>query len=74
MNNEYKLSDEAIANIAKMVQIAILTGTDIVDNMRMMRLVGDGEGSLVLEEGFKKSFDENISSMLNAVENALEES
>ena len=35
---EYKLSDETIAQIAKLVQPAILTGTDVVDNLRLMRV------------------------------------
>ena len=29
----YKLSDEAIAHVAKLLQVAIITGTDIVDNL-----------------------------------------
>ena len=33
-----KLSDEVIGHIAKQVQMAILTGTDIVDNLRMINL------------------------------------
>jgi len=33
-----KLSDEVIAHIAKQLQIAILTGTDIVDNLRIIDL------------------------------------
>ena len=33
-----KLSDEVIGHIAKQLQIAILTGTDIVDNLRMIKL------------------------------------
>ena len=33
-----KLSDEVIGHIAKQLQIAILTGTDIVDNLRMIDL------------------------------------
>ncbi|MAI58926.1 MAG: hypothetical protein CML56_08115 [Rhodobacteraceae bacterium] len=41
---EYKLSDETIAQIAKLVQLAILTGTDVVDNLRLMR-VTPSEGS-----------------------------
>ena len=28
---QYKLSDETIGQIAKLVQLAILTGTDVVD-------------------------------------------
>ena len=34
--NQYNLSDEVITQIAKLVQLAILTGTDIVDNLRMV--------------------------------------
>ena len=34
----YKLSDEVIAEIAKLVQLAIITGTDVVDNLRMIRV------------------------------------
>lgn len=33
-----KLSDEVIGHIAKQLQIAILTGTDVVDNLRMIEL------------------------------------
>ena len=33
-----KLSDEVIGHIAKQLQIAILTGTDIVDNLRLIDL------------------------------------
>lgn len=33
-----KLSDEAIGHIAKQLQLAILTGTDIVDNLRLIKL------------------------------------
>jgi len=72
--NEFRLSDEVIGNVAKLVQIAILTGTDIVDNMRMMKLTDDGDGNLILEENFKASFDSNIKGMLEAAENSQEES
>jgi len=33
-----KLSDEVIGHIAKQLQMAILTGTDIVDNLRLISL------------------------------------
>ena len=33
-----KLNDEVIAHIAKQLQLAILTGTDIIDNLRMITL------------------------------------
>jgi hypothetical protein len=34
----YNLSDEFIAQIAKLLQMALLTGTSIGDNMRMVQL------------------------------------
>ena len=34
---EFIMTDETIAQIAKVLQVAILTGTDIVDNLRTVR-------------------------------------
>ena len=44
-----KLTDEVIAHIAKQLQLAILTDTDIVDNLRMIRLQEE-EGQLLIEK------------------------
>ena len=46
-----KLSDEVIGHIAKQLQIAILTGTDVVDNLRMIEL-HDSEGKLYLHPDY----------------------
>ena len=46
-----KLSDEAIGHIAKQLQIAILTGTDIVDNLRMIEL-HESAGKLYLHPDY----------------------
>jgi len=57
------LSDESISMIAKLVQIAILTGTDVTDNLRTLRLqVEDNE--VVPDETFLEEFDKNIQNML----------
>tara|TARA_A100001011_G_C13819268_1_gene638193 strand:+ start:86 stop:310 length:225 start_codon:yes stop_codon:yes gene_type:complete len=69
-----KLNDEVIANIAKMVQIAILTGTDIVDNLRTIRLTQLDDSFLGVTEEFKGQLEQNISSMLNSIENHNSES
>ena len=61
-----KLSDDVISNIAKLVQIAILTGTDIVDNLRTLRLTLDGD-SLEVHKDFEKSLQQNIDNMLSAI-------
>lgn len=57
------LSDESIGMIAKLVQMAILTGTDVTDNLRTLRLqLADNQ--LVPEESFLNQFEENIEKML----------
>ena len=65
--NEMVLTDDAIAGIAKLLQVAILTGTDIVDNLRTMRLV-QVEDKLTLSPGFVESLETNISNMLAEAE------
>jgi len=62
-----KLSDEAIGQIAKLIQLAILTGTDIVDNLRTLRLVTDGE-SLYLSTGYKEVFNANLDKLAEEVQ------
>lgn len=61
----YTLSDDAIAAIAKLVQIAILTGTDVVDNLRTLKLTASSTNSLAPTEEFLISFEEQINNMLN---------
>ena len=64
-----KLNDEVIAHLAKILQLAILSGTDIVDHMRLIRLEGE-EGELFLESEYVSTHEENIEKMLNeAIEN-----
>ena len=46
-----KLNDEVIAHIAKLLQMALITGTDIVDNLRMI-ILDEKEGSLYLNEEY----------------------
>ena len=61
-----KLNDEVIGHIARLVQMAILTGTDIVDNLRMMRLQEE-EGELFLEDEYAKNASNNLEKMLEKV-------
>ena len=61
----YTLSDDAIAAIAKLVQIAILTGTDVVDNLRTLKMNTSSNNSLVPTEEFIASFEEQINNMLS---------
>ena len=63
----FKLSDDTISIIARQVQIAILTGTDVVDNLRILELEPK-EGKLVPSENCLKSHDDQINSLLTVIE------
>ena len=58
-----KLSDATIAHIAQLVQLAMLTGTDVVDHMRMMTLV-ENDGQLFLDPDYESQSDDNIQKMI----------
>lgn len=68
----YKLSNEFIAQIAKIVQIAMLTGTNVVDNLRLVRITNN-EDEVVLTDEYKEYFDRSISKMLEDAEDIKEE-
>ncbi len=61
-----KLDDEVIAHIAKQVQIAILTGTDVVDNLRMIELV-ECENKLFLSSEYLENSENNLQKLLDKV-------
>jgi hypothetical protein len=58
-----KLHDNSISHIAKIVQMAILTGTDIVDNLRSVEFDIDNDYLKVNEE-YERSFELNINKMV----------
>ena len=62
-----KFNDEVIAHIAKQLQLAILTGTDIVDNLRMIRLQEES-GELFLDPEYSSLAEENEKRMLENAE------
>jgi len=66
-NNEYTMNDETIAQIAKILQVAILTGTDIVDNLRLARFTIDGD-SLCVSPNYADEFNNNLEQMLAAAQ------
>ena len=56
------LSDNVIAQLVKLLQLAILTGTDISDNLRTLRLV-DENGTLELDPKYEENFAANLQRM-----------
>ena len=61
-----KFSDNLISNIARTLQIAILSGTDIVDHLRSFE-VEESDGALNLTEDSLEKIEKEISSMLEVV-------
>ena len=62
-DKDFKLDDNVIAHIARILQISMLTGTDIIDHMRMIRL-SSKDDVLVLQEEYANIFDGSLDSML----------
>lgn len=63
----YKLHDGTIGLLAQLLQIALLTGTDIVDHFRTLQLIDDGTGKLVPDPAFQAQFEANLQRMLDEV-------
>lgn len=63
MNENVKLNDSVIAHFVKLLQLGLLTGTDIVDHFRMVRLSLE-EGELFLNKEYENAQEENINRML----------
>ena len=64
------LSDSAIGHVAKLIQMALITGTDLVDHLRMMQLKESSEdsGKLELEEEYSAMHDKSINEMIAATQ------
>ena len=61
-----KFNDEVISHIAKILQMALITGTDIVDHLRMV-VITEEEGELFLDPEYSENYDKNISKMIDEV-------
>jgi len=59
----YKLSDNTIAQVAKLLQVALLTGTDIVDNLRTLRLTLN-EDVLEPDAEYLANFESNLNKLI----------
>jgi hypothetical protein len=62
-----KLSDQVIAEICRQLQVALITGTDVVDNLRLIRLE-ETSGELNLTNDYAVNAEANIQKMLEEVE------
>lgn len=60
----YRINDTTIAQIAKCLQIAILTGTDICDNLRMIEIESKDDGTMGVTDQYLQNFENNIEKMM----------
>ena len=71
---EYSLGDEVIGQVAKLLQVAILTGTDVVDNLRTIKVqVDEDAGQLTLSDNYRADAEGQIEKMLEFASVSLEE-
>jgi hypothetical protein len=59
-----QLHDNSISHIAKIVQLAILTGTDIVDNLRAMQFVLTDDQMLDVNAEYVATFEDNLNKLV----------
>lgn len=59
------LHDSSIAHVAKLIQIAILTGTDIVDHLRMAQFEIGEDDKIRINQEYSDVFEEQIKKMLD---------
>lgn len=59
MNNTVTLSDHAIVRIVDLLQLALLTGTDIIDNLRTLRLTLEHD-KLIISDDDNRAFNEAV--------------
>ena len=65
-----KLSDQVIAEISRLLQVALLTGTDVVDNLRLIEVEVDEDyaNNIVLTDAYVKKAETNIEKMVAEAE------
>ena len=64
----YTLDDTVVSIIAKTLQIALLRGTDIVDNLRTIEIQNNGDGTFGITPNYNSQFEHWIAKMLEELE------
>ena len=72
--NTNTFSDELLATLAKLIQVAILTGTDIYDHLRTIQCVTTEGGQITTSPDFSEKLQQEIESMLERAQNLTTES
>ena len=64
----YKFDDSVISTIAKTLQLALLTGTDIVDNLRQIEVQNNGDGTMGITPNYNSQFEHWLAKMFEELE------
>ena len=67
-NKTYKFDDNVISIIAKTLQLAILSGTDVVDNLRQIEVQENENGMLSITPNYNSQFEHWVAKMLEELE------
>lgn len=69
MENEstHTLSTELLATVAQLIQLAILTGTDLFDHLQTLQMVSR-DGKLYVSDAFKHKLNEEIARLASQAE------
>ena len=66
---EFKLDDSNIVQVVRLLQMGLLTGTDVADQLRTLRLsTKEDTNLLVPSPDYVEEFDENINKLVEAAE------
>ena len=67
-NKTFTFDDTVISTIAKTVQLALLTGTDVVDNLRQIEVQENENGTLSITPNYNSQFEHWVAKMLEELE------
>ena len=67
-NKTFTFDDTVVSTIAKTLQLALLTGTDVVDNLRQIEVVENENGTLSVTPNDSSQFEHWVAKLLEELE------
>lgn len=67
-NKTFTFDDTVVSTIAKTLQLALLTGTDVVDNLRQIEVVENENGTLSVTPNYSSQFEHWVAKLLEELE------
>ena len=67
-DKSFKFDDSVVSTIAKTLQLALLTGTDVVDNLRQIEVCENANGTLSVTPNYNSQFEHWVAKLLEELE------